>query len=61
MESNYRYYVRRAAQETSRAARAITPEARERHLILAEGFSRKAQENAEIAFLAIGADVRVAA
>lgn len=46
MESNYRYYVRRAAQEAGRAARAITQEARERHLLLAEGFSRKAEENA---------------
>jgi hypothetical protein len=45
MESNYRYYLRRAAQEASRAARAVTPQARERHLILAEGFSRKAEEH----------------
>lgn len=46
MESNYRYYVRRAAQEASAAARALTPQARERHLVLAEGFSRKAEQNA---------------
>ena len=48
MESNYRYYVRRAAQESSAAARAVTPQARERHLWLAEGFSRKARECAEL-------------
>ena len=44
MESNQRYYARRAQQETSRAAWALTPQARERHLMLAEGFSRKALE-----------------
>lgn len=61
MESNYRYYIRRASQEASRAARAITPEARERHLMLAEGFSRKAEENAGIAFAAPLQDARIAA
>jgi hypothetical protein len=46
MESNYRYYLRRAAQEASRAAWAVTPQARERHLMLAEGFRRQADEQA---------------
>ncbi|HEY0446344.1 MAG TPA: hypothetical protein VGD19_07800 [Allosphingosinicella sp.] len=49
MESNHRYYVRRAAQEASAAMRAITPQARERHLMLAEGFHRKAAEHAGLA------------
>ncbi|WP_165357260.1 hypothetical protein [Sphingosinicella sp. CPCC 101087] len=44
MESDYRYYSRRAAEETRRAARAITPEARERHRELANLFETKAEE-----------------
>ena len=42
MESNQRYYARRAIQETIAARTALTPQAGERHLMLAEGFSRKA-------------------
>jgi hypothetical protein len=42
MESNQRYYARRAIQETIAARTALTPQARERHLMLAEGFSQKA-------------------
>ena len=42
MESDYRYYSRRAAEEMRRAARAITPEARERHRELASLFETKA-------------------
>jgi hypothetical protein len=45
MESNQRYYARRAIQETIAARTALTPQARERHLILAEGFSRKAGQS----------------
>ena len=44
MESDQRYYSRRAAEEQRRAARAITPEARERHRELANLFATKAQE-----------------
>jgi hypothetical protein len=42
MESDYRYYCRRAAEEEQRAARAITTEARERHHELATLFAQKA-------------------
>lgn len=48
MESDYRYYCRRAAEERRRAARAVTPEARERHDELACLFARKAAQRAEL-------------
>ena len=44
MVSNNRYYARRAAEELSRAARAITEEAREWHQQLADSFMRRLQE-----------------
>ncbi|HEX9954148.1 MAG TPA: hypothetical protein VGB48_02905 [Allosphingosinicella sp.] len=44
MESNARYYERRAAEELRAAARAVTPEARERRRALAELFASKAAE-----------------
>jgi len=44
MESDYRYYSRRAAEEQRRAAHAITPEARERHRELASLFEIKAEQ-----------------
>ena len=44
MESDFRYYSRRAAEERSRAARAITDEARIRHHELASLFAVKAAE-----------------
>ena len=44
MVSNKRYYARRAAEELSRAARALTAEAREWHQHLADGFLKRAQE-----------------
>ncbi len=44
MESDHRYYSRRAAEERRRAARAITPEARDRHRDLARLFDAKAAE-----------------
>jgi hypothetical protein len=47
MESDRRYYSRRAVQEKLAAARAVTTRAREWHTQLAEDFSRKAQQNAE--------------
>ena len=43
MESNQRYYFRRAVQETMAAARAMTPDAREWHRQLAEDYTRRAQ------------------
>lgn len=42
MESDQRYYSRRAAEEQRRAAQAVTSAARERHRELAEIFARKA-------------------
>jgi putative protein kinase ArgK-like GTPase of G3E family len=45
MESNRRYYERRASEELRAAARAVTPEARERRRALAEQFARKAAEH----------------
>lgn len=44
MESNGRYYSRRAAEEASRAARAITPEAQARHRQLASLFATRFAE-----------------
>lgn len=44
MISDKRFYARRAAEETSRAARALTPQAREWHEHLAAGFSKRASE-----------------
>lgn len=42
MESDHRYYHRRAAEEHRRAARAVTEAARARHSELASLFARKA-------------------
>jgi len=41
MESNLRYYARRAAQEHVAARNAITAEARQRRLALAASFEAK--------------------
>ena len=43
MESNQRYWARRAVEEQRAAARALTPEARARRYALAEAFAQKAQ------------------
>jgi hypothetical protein len=45
MESNFRYYSRRAYEEQMAATRAITPQAQEWHRQLAEGFRQKVQEH----------------
>lgn len=42
MESNERYYARRAVEELRALERAVTPEARARRLALAEAFRAKA-------------------
>jgi hypothetical protein len=42
MESNERYYARRAVEELRALERAITPEAKARRLALAEAFQLKA-------------------
>ena len=43
MESDHRYFLRRAAEEQQRARHAVTPAARERHQELAELFATKAK------------------
>jgi hypothetical protein len=43
MVSNLRYYQRRAAEERSAAARAITPQARDWHSKLAKDFAARAE------------------
>ncbi|HET9428649.1 MAG TPA: hypothetical protein VFO69_09855 [Allosphingosinicella sp.] len=44
MESDHRYYTRRAAEEQRRARHALTDEARERHHELASLFASKANQ-----------------
>jgi hypothetical protein len=44
MESNERYYARRAVEELRALERAVTPEARARRKALAEAFELKAME-----------------
>ncbi len=43
MESDHRYFMRRAAEEQRRARHAVTAAARERHRELAELFATKAK------------------
>ena len=43
MESDMRYYLRRAAEERTAAIRSVTPQARERHRQLAQEFAARAQ------------------
>ena len=45
MESNQRFYLRRAAEERTAAHRAITPQAREWHAKLAQDFAQRAIES----------------
>jgi hypothetical protein len=47
MESNERYYARRAVEELRAAERAVTAEARARRRALAQTFLAKAEECAE--------------
>ena len=44
MESDLRYYARRASEEARAAARAITPAAQARRLMLAAEFNRRLAE-----------------
>lgn len=44
MESDIRYYLRRAAAELRAARLAITPEAQARRLMLAERFTQRVAE-----------------
>jgi hypothetical protein len=41
LESDYRYFARRAAIEAAAAMRAVTPAARERRLQLAKSYSER--------------------
>ncbi len=52
MESNRRYYMRRAAEERSAARRAMTEQARAWHHKLAEDFAVRALESGPIAQVA---------
>lgn len=47
MESDRRYYLRRAAEEQRAADRAVTPAARERHTELAILFAARAEQRAQ--------------
>lgn len=42
MESNQRFYLRRAAEERTAARRAMTPQARDWHSKLAHDFAERA-------------------
>lgn len=48
MESNQRFYLRRAAEERTAAHRAVTPQAREWHSKLAQDFARRAIESGAV-------------
>ena len=48
MESNHRYYRRRAVEERMAAQRAITEQARKWHAKLAEDFARRAENCASV-------------
>jgi hypothetical protein len=48
MESDQRYFLRRAAEEQRRARFALTPAARERHDELASLFADKAAKRARL-------------
>lgn len=43
MESNQRFYLRRAAEERTAAIRAMTPQARDWHRKLATDFAARAE------------------
>lgn len=52
MESDFRYYSRRAAEERRRAKYAVTQAARERHSELATLFASKAADRVRLEVLA---------
>ena len=53
VESDGRYYARRAASEQTAAMRAVTPQARERRMQLARYYETKARECAGVLQAAI--------
>ena len=52
MESNLRYYLRRAAEERTAANRAVTPQAKDWHQKLAQDFASRADACAPTALSA---------
>jgi hypothetical protein len=48
VESNHRYFLRRAEEENRRARQALTQAARERHRELAELFATKAAKTIRV-------------
>lgn len=57
MESDFRYFTRRAAEERRRAKFALTPEARDRHSELASIFATKAAQQVRVEVMAqVGAE-----
>lgn len=52
MESDLRFYLRRAAEERTLALRSITPQARDRHHKLAQDFAARAQACQPVALTA---------
>jgi hypothetical protein len=48
VESDHRYFLRRAAEEQRRARHAVTAAAKERHIELAELFASKAQKTLRV-------------
>jgi hypothetical protein len=53
VESDHRYFLRRAAEEQRRARHAVTPAARDRHSELAELFATKAKRTLRLQELQI--------
>ena len=54
METNYRYYLRRAVEESARVSRSVTPAARERHAKLAQDFLQRAHQFDQLPHAASG-------
>ena len=52
MESNQRFYMRRAAEERTAAHRAMTPQARDWHAKLAQDFAERAASSQPMVFAA---------
>ena len=52
MESNQRYYARRAAEERMAAMRAMTPAAQDWHRKLAQDFAERAAQSLPVAMTA---------
>jgi hypothetical protein len=51
MESNEKYYARRALEELRAAERSLTPQGKARHRALAEAFLQKARQGGRTAMV----------